>query len=226
MKLLIIEDDTDLSRLLQKGFTKKGYVAEVALDGIEGCAQASINDYDLVILDLNLPGMDGLEVLSTIRAEKPDQRILILSARSEIEDRVQGLNMGANDYLSKPFDFAELDARVRALLRREFSQTSPVICWGSLKLNTRTKMLTCDGTSLNLPPKEFAILEYLLYNKGKTIRTEELIEHIWHSDVDLFTVTIKPHMSRLRKKLLAHTGSEVIVTVRGSGYRIPEEDCR
>lgn len=226
MKLLIIEDDPDLSRLLQKGFTKRGYVAEAALDGIEGCSLAAINDYDLIILDLNLPGMDGLEVLSNIRKEKPDQRTLILSARSEVEDRVKGLNMGANDYLSKPFDFAELDARVRALLRREFSQTAPVIQWRNLTLNTRTKVLSCNGAILNLPPKEFAILEYLLYNKGRVVSSEELIEHIWQSDVDLFSITIKPHMSRLRKKLLVYTGSEVISTVRGSGYMISEEEDR
>lgn len=224
MKLLIVEDDPDLSRLLQKGLTKKGYVAEIASDGIEGCSQAFINDYDLVILDLNLPGLDGMEVLSKIRRDKPDQRILILSARSQVEDRVKGLNMGANDYLTKPFDFAELEARISALLRREFSQAAPVICWGPLSLNTRTKVLTCGETVLNLPPKEFSILEYLLYNQGRTVSTEELIEHVWHSDVDLFSITIKPHMSRLRKKLLEHTGSEVICTVRGCGYLIPEED--
>lgn len=224
MKLLIIEDDSDLSKILQKGFTKKGYVAEVALDGPEGCSMAFVNDYDLIILDLNLPGMDGLEVLSSIRQEKPDQRILILSARSEVEDRVKGLNLGANDYLSKPFDFGELDARVRALLRREFSQTAPVIRWRELSLNTMTKALSWGDSVLNLPPKEFAILEYLLYNVGRIVSTEDLIEHVWHSDVDLFSVTIKPHMSRLRKKLSAYAGSEVIITVRGSGYLIPKED--
>lgn len=171
-----------------------------------------------------MPGMDGLEILSSIRKEKPDQRISILSVRSEVEDRVKGLNMGANDYLSKPFDFGELDARVCALLWREFPQTAPVIRWRNLALNTRAKVLSCNESILNLPPKEFAILEYLLYNKGRTVGSEEHIEHVWHSDVDLFSITIKPHMSRLRKKLFAHIGSEVISTVRGSGYIIPEEE--
>lgn len=223
MKLLIIEDDPDLSDILQKGFVKKKYIAEVALDGIEGCAQAIINDYDLIILDLNLPGMDGMDILSYIRKEKPNQRVLILSARSEVEDRVKGLNLGANDYLSKPFAFSELDARVRALLRREFTLTAPVIRWHNLSLNTKSKSVYCGDSAVSLPPKEYAILEYLLYNVGRVVATEELIEHIWNSDVDLFSVSIKPHMSRLRKKLLSYTGREVIVTVRGNGYMIPAE---
>lgn len=154
VKLLIIEDNPDLSKILKKGFTKKGYIVETALDGVEGNELAFIYDYDLIILDLNLPKMDGLEVLESIRKEKPNQRILILSARNEVEDRINGLNTGADDYLPKPFDFGELEARVCALLRREFLQIGHTITWKTLSFDTNTKKLLCNKTLLELSPKE------------------------------------------------------------------------
>lgn len=224
MKLLIIEDDPILSKNLVKGFEKTGYIAEAALDGRDGEYMASVNEYDLILLDLNLPGVDGLDILQTLRKEKPNQRILILSARSELDDRILGMDLGANDYLTKPFHFRELEARVRALLRRSFSQVNPVICCGKLSYDTAKKTACYDGKELSVTPKELLILEYLLYHKDTVVSSEELIEHIWNSDVDLFSLSLKTHMSRLRKKLLEQTGSEIISTQRGSGYRISEVD--
>lgn len=140
MKLLIVEDDPILSKNLVRGFEKTGYIAESALSGTDGEYKAFVNEYDLIILDLNLPGMDGLEVMQRIRKEKPDQRILILSARCDLEDRIWGMDLGSNDYMTKPFHFKELEARVRALLRRNFSQIAPMIRCGNLAYDTAKKL--------------------------------------------------------------------------------------
>lgn len=225
MKLLIVEDDPILSKNLVKGFEKTGYIAESALDGTEGEYMALVNEYDLIILDLNLPGMDGLAVMEHVRREKPDQRILILSARSDIEDRILGMDLGANDYITKPFHFRELEARVRALLRRNFSQLDPLLRCGNLTYDTAKKIMYYGGRELDLTPKELLILEYLLYHKGATVCAEELIDHVWSSDADLFSLSLKTHISRLRKKLLDQTGAELIATQRGNGYRLIEEDA-
>lgn len=224
MRLLIVEDDPILSKNLVKGFEKTGYIAEPALDGTDGEYLALVNEYDLIILDLNLPGMDGLEVMKHVRKEKPDQRILILSARSDLDDRILEMDLGANDYITKPFHFKELEARVRALLRRNFSQIDPLIRCGKLTYDTAKKAVYYDERELVLTPKELLIMEYLLYHKGITVSAEELIDHVWSSDADLFSLSLKTHMSRLRKKLLEQTGAELISTQRGSGYRLIEEE--
>lgn len=223
MKLLIIEDDPDLSSILKRGFSKKGYTVETATDGFDGDELAFVNEYDLIILDLNLPNMDGLEILKHIREEKPQQRVIILSARSSIDDKIEGLDLGANDYVAKPFDFRELEARVRNLLGKNFIQGTKIIKYSYLELNTNSKAIMCNGIPLDLPPKELAIIEYLLHNIGRAVGNEELIEHIWDSEADLFSVSAKPHISRLRKKIQDCCGKELITTVRGSGYLLPKE---
>lgn len=225
MKLLIVEDDPILSKNLVRGFEKTGYIAESALSGTDGEYKAIVNEYDLIILDLNLPGMDGLEVMQHIRKEKPDQRILILSARCDLEDRILGMDLGSNDYMTKPFHFKELEARVRALLRRNFSQIDPLIRCGGLVYDTAKKTAYYGQAELSLTPKELSILEYLLYHKETTVSAEELIDHVWSSEADQFSLSLKTHMSRLRKKLQEQTGSEIISTQRGSGYRITEENA-
>ena len=221
MKLLIIEDEPDLLTALAAGFRKKGYAVDTADDGLDGLELAQTGSYDLIILDLNLPGMDGLDILKKIREDDLEQKLLILSARSEYTQRIEGLDLGANDYLTKPFDFGELEARVRSLLRRSFTQNDAVLIFHGFRLDTRTHLLQTEtGKPVDLMPKEYAILEYLLLNRNRAVSAEELIEHIWASDSDMFSNAIKVHISTLRKKLSAHTDAELITNIRGAGYCI------
>lgn len=225
MRLLIIEDEDDLRTALARGLQKFGYSVDQAEDGVNGFSLAETNAYDLIILDLNLPKLDGLEVLTRIRKENWEQKILILSARDAFHQRVEGLNLGANDYLVKPFDFGELVARIQNLLRRDFIQKNPELSCGGIRLNTTTRTATGpDGATLNLTPKEFAIMEYLLMNKGRPVRAEELIEHVWSEESDPFSNAVKVHVSLLRKKLTALDCDDLLHTVRGSGYKM--EDMR
>ena len=222
MKLLIIEDEEDLLAALKAGFEKKGYVVDAADDGLNGCELAFINHYDLIILDLNLPSMDGLEILRHIRENDLNQKVLILSARSDYAQRIEGLDLGANDYLVKPFDFGELEARVRSLLRRSFTQLGVVLTFGRFSLDTCAHLLFTDaGDKIDLTPKEYAILEYLLLHRGRAVSAEELIEHVWLSDSSLFSNAIKVHISTLRKKLAAYSDEELIKNLRGAGYCVP-----
>lgn len=223
MKLLIVEDEIDMLSALKKGFIKKGFLVDTAEDGEEGSLLAQINTYDVIVLDLNLPGKDGLEILQEIRDRSKTQKVIILSARSSVPEKILGLDMGANDYVAKPFDFMELEARVRSLVRREFVQKDTIIKINNLVIDTAQKMVFCNGENIDMTPKEYAILEYLTLNLGRTVSAEELIEHVWESDVDLFSVSVKVHISKLRKKLGEVIGKEMIQTVRGRGYLVGEE---
>lgn len=221
MKLLIIEDEEDLVGALTLGFKRLGYAVDIVMDGREGLEMIFINEYDLVILDLNLPSMDGLDILKEIRKTDDEQKILILSARSDYGDRIKGLDIGANDYLVKPFDFGELAARVRSLLRRSFIQKSINLKYENITIDTASRCVyNNENKNIDLSPKEFGILEYLMINKGRTVSAEELIEHIWHGDNSMFSNVIKVHISTLRKKLNEYCENEIISNVRGSGYII------
>lgn len=223
MKLLIVEDEPDMLKALEKWFVKKGFLVDTAEDGEEGSYLALVNTYDVIVLDLNLQGKDGLEILQEIRERSKTQRVIILSARSSVPDKILGLDMGANDYLTKPFDFMELDARVRSLVRREIVQRDTEIRINHLVIDTVQKMVFYNGEKVELAPKEYAILEYLGINLGKTVSAEDLIEHVWESDIDLFSVSVKVHMSKLRKKIEKVTGKKYIETIRGRGYLLSEE---
>lgn len=223
MRLLIIEDEQDILNALVRGFKKHGFAADAAADGPAGLLLYSLNDYDLIILDLNLPGMDGIDILKQIRRTDKDQKILILSARTTYSERILGLDLGANDYLVKPFDFGELYARVRNLLLRSFTQQPAVLHFGEMTLDTsKRQVCTPGGNILDLSPKEYGILEYLLVNPNTPIPAEELIEHVWHEDGALFSNAVKVHISTLRKKLFAHAGKNIIKHIRGAGYLIEE----
>ncbi|MDR1540311.1 MAG: response regulator transcription factor [Clostridiales bacterium] len=216
MKLLVVEDEQSLRSALRKGFVKLGYAVDTAADGEEALELYYSSVYDAIILDINLPKMDGFEVLKELRKENTDVRVIILSARSELDDKIVGLDTGANDYLAKPFHFMELEARVRALLRRDFSTQGTEIVTGRLLLKTALKKVYLDGIEINLTKKEYGILEYLLMHKGTIVSGEELIEHVWDNEADMFTNAFKVHVNALRKKLPRDT----IKNIRGQGYYV------
>lgn len=220
MKLLLIEDEIDMVTALAKGFRKKGYRVDMAIDGKEGLELYYINEYDVIILDLNLPSMDGLDILRAIRKNDNRQKVLILSARSAVEHKIEGLDLGANDYLSKPFDFGELEARVRSLLRSNVILHDVVLQCGPVSIDTQLKQVCASGSIVELAPKEYAILEYLAINMDKVISSEKIIEHVWDSETNYFSDSVKVHVSNIRKKLKEVCGTELITTVRGYGYLI------
>lgn len=223
MKLLLVEDEVLLSSILKKGLKKKGYAIDVADDGNQAIEMYDVNEYDLIILDLNIPHVDGIEVLKYIRQGDLDTRVLILSARADIDDRVKGLDNGANDYLVKPFDFHELEARIRSLLRRTFRQENVMIECQGVRMDTIAKQVSIEGVEVSLTKKEYGILEYLLLHKNEVISTERLLEHVWDSEVDLFTNPLKFQMHCLKKKLspMLH-GKLLVKNIRGQGYMISD----
>ena len=227
MKLLLVEDEALLSAAIAKGLRKHGYAVDCAYDGQEALERYSVNEYDLMILDLNLPKVDGLEVLQKIREKDAALRVLILSARSTVPDKIAGLDGGGNDYLTKLFDFAELEARIRALLRQELRVKDVNLSRGALRVDTAVKQVYWKDKPVELTKKEYAILEYLMAHPGRVISSEELIEHVWDSEADLFSNSFRFHLSSLRKKLAAASGREdLIVTLRGQGYRMADEEER
>ncbi|ATW26150.1 response regulator transcription factor [Candidatus Formimonas warabiya] len=223
MKILLIEDEEELSAIVTRGLRKCGYAVDAAYDGEEALDYYNVNEYDVIVLDLNLPRMDGLEVLKNIRQTDKKTKILILSARSAVDDRVQGLDAGANDYLTKPFDFLELEARIRVLSRIAYIQQGNELSCGGLNLNMAAKAVSFQETKLPLTKKEYAILEYMMLHKGQIVGTEQLLNHVWDSDAELFPDTLKYHIHTLKKKLCdAGSHQELIRNVRGMGYKIEE----
>jgi DNA-binding response OmpR family regulator len=221
MRLLIIEDEDDLANALVKGLRREGYGVDRAGDGEQGLCMAIVNDYDLLILDLNLPGMDGIDVCRRVREAHPATLILMLTARDAPEDRVTGLDTGADDYLVKPFHFGELTARVRALFRRDTRSRDLILACGNLKLDPAGHVVWLNNRRLDLTRKEFGILEYLMRHTGEVVSQEILLEHVWDEHVDLFTNTVRVHMNALRRKLGDNPDAPCFIeTVIGVGYRI------
>jgi DNA-binding response OmpR family regulator len=220
MKLLLVEDSTRLQRSLKKGLEKEGFALDIAGDGQEGFTLAVAYDYDVIILDLMLPGMDGLTVLRKLRARGAKTHVLILSAKDQVQDRIQGLEMGADDYLIKPFDFTELLARVRALVRRRYEHKDPTIKIGSLRVNTAQNKVYREDDEIPLSPKEFTLLEYLLARRGRIVTRDALLEHLYAGYGDVASNVIDVVVCNLRKKIQAK-GEKLIQTRRGFGYMIP-----
>ena len=218
MRLLIIEDEQALADMVAQHLRTAGYEIDVCYDGDSGLEAATTESYDLIILDLNLPKMDGMELLKELRTHDGETGVLILSARSGISDKVEGLDAGANDFLSKPFHMQELDARIRSLTRRKFIQNSLTLTLGKLMFDTKSRIASVDGVPLQLTRKETGILEYLLLHQGRPVSQEELMEHVWDSSVDAFSNSIRVHISSLRKKLRAALEYDPIRNRIGEGY--------
>ena len=206
MRLLVVEDEHSLREDIARKLRLSGYEVDACADGEAALEALAAERYDLVLLDLNLPKVDGMQVLRSLRQHDLETCVLILSARSEISDKVEGLDAGANDYLSKPFHLAELEARVRSLTRRKFIQQDVCLCCGQLSFNTRSRIATVDGQPLALTRKESGVLEYLLLHQGRPVSQEELIEHVWDGSVDSFSNSIRVHISALRKKAAGGAG--------------------
>lgn len=221
MRLLLVEDEIDIASALATGLRRQGYAVDIAGDGQQALELANVTDYDLLILDLNLPNMDGLEVCHRLRASSPSLLILMLTARSQPQERVIGLDTGADDYLVKPFHFAELVARLRALLRRDVRVRTPLLEYKDLKLDPVTRTAWQANRRLELTNKEFGILEYLLRHQGEIVSQETLLEHVWDMQANPLTNTVRVHMNSLRRKLgdVAET-PRYIETVIGQGYRL------
>lgn len=220
MRLLICEDEEDILNGLAKGLRKLNYYVDTAMDGEEALSLYFESEYDLIILDLNMPKLDGLEVLKTIREDNAESKVIILSARDTLNDKVLGLDLGANDYLVKPFHFRELEARIRVLLRNNYSTNDDTIRIESqdITLYLSKKQVQKGGEIISLTPKEYSIFEYLCINKGILISTGELLEHNIDMNANDASTVIKVHIAAIRKKL----GSDVIKTNRGMGYTINE----
>lgn len=224
MKILLVEDEEKLLESIREGLVHSGYVVDTALDGEEGSFMAFTNDYDLIILDINLPKKDGFEILKEVRARDREVNIIMLTALSDIDDRVKGFDLGANDYVLKPFHFEELKARIRSLLRRKTTIKDSVIETKGISFDTTKRTFKIDGENLKLTAKEAGILEYLFFNLGRYVTTEELMEHVWNDKVDIFSNVVRVHMSALRKKLKAKLGKNIIKNEIGKGYIIDEEN--
>ena len=218
MHLLVIEDERVLCETIVRSLRRLAYSVDHCYDGDKALELLGTELYDLVLLDLNLPGKDGMTVLRTFRQRDRKTPVLILSARSEVKDKVEGLDAGANDYLSKPFHLAELEARIRSLTLRQFTQQDVLLTFKALSFDTRSRTTTVNGQTLALTRKETGILEYLMVHQGRPVSQEELMEHVWDNSVDSFSNSIRVHISALRKKLRAALGYDPIRNRIGEGY--------
>lgn len=223
MHILVVEDERALCETVVRSLRRLAYSVDFCHDGNEALRLLGVESYDLVLLDLNLPGADGMTVLRSLRQEDRDTPVLILSARSEVTDKVAGLDAGASDYLSKPFHLEELEARVRSLTLRQFTQNDIVLTCGQVTFDTRSRIAAAAGKELTLTRKEIGILEYLMLHRGRPVSQEELLDHVWDNSVDNFSNSIRVHISALRKKLRAVLEYDPIRNRIGEGY-VMEED--
>jgi len=220
MRILVVEDEAKVASFIRRALEEESYAVDVCGDGAQGLDLARAGCYDLIILDLMLPGMPGLEVLKALRKEQVAAPVLILTARSELDQKVKGLDAGADDYLTKPFAIEELVARVRALLRRGMGEAAGVLQVDDLVLNPATREVTRGGKRIELTAKEYALLEYLMRNAGRVLTRPMIAEHVWNQDFDTFTNVIDVYVNYLRNKIDRGQERKLIQTVRGSGYTL------
>jgi DNA-binding response OmpR family regulator len=221
VRILLVEDEPHAARMLAKGLREQAYAVDVAPDGRRVVEQVSVSDYDAVILDVMLPFVDGLELCRRLRAAGAHVPVLMLTARDTVEARIAGLDSGADDYLTKPFDVGELYARLRALIRRGVRPALPVtMTAGPLVVDTRSHRVTCRGQPVSLTTREYALLEYLLRRAGEVVGRADISEHVWDASYDPLSNVIDVFIQRLRRKIDAAGGASLIETRRGEGYRL------
>ncbi len=220
MRILVVEDDEILANMLKEGLIEEGYAVDVAYSGDDGFYMAESMPYDVIILDLMLPEMDGFTILEKLREKNIETPVLVLTAKDGIDDKVKGLDKGADDYITKPFEFSELLARIRALIRRASGNRSPIIKVKNIEINTASREVYKDGKRIPLSSKEYAILLYLVTNRGKVVSREELMEHIYDWEKSIESNVIDVYVNFLRKKL----NKDLIETVRGVGYIIRKDE--
>lgn len=223
MRVLLIEDDIAISRLLKEGLEDESYAVDVAHDGSEGYRTAAADEYDVIILDIMLPEMNGYEVCRALRNDGNKTPILMLTARDAEHDIVEGLDTGADDYLAKPFSFDVLLARIRALLRRPNEKLEEILQVGDLKLDPSSKKVTRASQEISLTAKEYGVLEYLMRNKGKVLSKEQIISHVWDFDADVLPNNVELFIMFLRRKIDKPFKSKLIHTVSGFGYKLEEK---
>jgi len=224
MRVLVIEDEKKIASFIERGLKEQKFAVDVAAEGEQGLYLAEINPYDVILLDVMLPDKDGFTICKEIRKKMNNTPILILTARDAVQDRVNGLNAGADDYLSKPFAFAELLARIRALLRRESKHKLDVLKEGDLELNLQTREVRRANKIIKLTNKEFALLEYLLSHAKEVVTRTMISEHVWNEHFDSFTNVIDVHIRYLRAKIDKGFQRKLIHTIRGSGYILKDSD--
>ncbi len=220
MRLLIIEDEVELAKALGRGLKSLGYAVDIANDGLAGEQMAMAINYDLIILDLTLPQKDGLEVCKYIRQNGCSSAIIMLTARNKISDTTKGLDIGADDYMAKPFAFDELRARIQALLRRSYGNLNPVITIGKLQINPAGRTVTYNNENITLTSREFDILEFFAMRYPAVVSTEDILEHVWNDEIDPFSNVVRVHLANLRRKLKDSAGESLIETLIGKGYRL------
>lgn len=218
VRILLVEDDTRVAGFVSKGLREQAYAVDIAHDGEEALYLASVNEYDLIILDVMLPVKDGHTVCRELRSSGARVPILMLTARGSVDDRVEGLDCGADDYVTKPFDFKELLARLRALLRRAAVFRPPVVEVGDLTMNTASHAVMRGGRTISLTAKEYALLEFLILNEGRVVGREQIAQHVWDENFDPFSNVIDVYIKRLRAKIDAGSARRLIQTRRGEGY--------
>ncbi len=225
MRILVVDDEETLAEQIRLALTMQKYTVDTASDGEEALDKIFVEPYDLILLDIMLPKKDGFGVLFELRDENKSTPVLMLTAKGAIEDRIKGLDMGADDYLAKPFSMEELLARIRALLRRSNEHVSPLLTIGNITLNPANREVCKDGTSLELTPKEFSILEFLMYNMNRAVSRVTIAEHVWGDAFDPWTMSnsIDVHIKNLRKKIGDSKG-QILHTVRGVGYIIKDNN--
>jgi two-component system copper resistance phosphate regulon response regulator CusR len=220
MRILLAEDDTALAGFVRKGLEAESYAVDVSADGEQARALASELDYDLIVLDLNLPRLDGVSILRHVRNRKPSLPILILTARSRVDERVQCLDFGADDYLVKPFSFSELSARIRVLVRRSHLSSQSVLTVEDLRLDRVERRVSRGNRTIDLTSKEFALLEYLMRNAGRRVTRSMIIEHVWNLSFDSSTNLVDVYINYLRRKIDDGFEPKLIQTIRGIGYEL------
>ncbi len=224
MRILLVEDEEKIASFIQRGLAEQRFTVDMAPDGEEGLYLAEINPYDLIILDLMLPKKDGISICRQLREQKNSTPILMLTARDAVKDKVSGLNAGADDYLTKPFSFSELLARVRALLRRERNEKVDQLRVGDLELNMLNQQVRRDNETITLTNKEYGLLEYLMLNANQIVTRTMISEHVWKEDFNSFTNVIDVHIRYLRNKIDKNKKKKLIHTVRGTGYILKEDN--